>query len=258
MRCFTLSAAFSGLFLTGATQAATLGLYEFHTGTYDATLSHQSTDTDPDSTASLMVVGGGFGAQAANRWGTSATTFTNSVPRHLFVRGHGAFGGTPANVDIVDGTDEATAVAADDYFEFTISPNSGYEIDFTGFTLKYVVTADVAAPDRQGTAFVRSSLDGFASTLGSVTDSNVQTSPNTAFGNPDLSINLSVLGSYQNVAGPVSFRVYLYETGTGGTNVIHRLEDVTIAGDVSLIPEPGAIAALGLMGLLPLRRRRAR
>ncbi len=253
---WTTGAVLVGGMLTGTTQAAVLGLWEFGGNTIDST-SFASTDTDADSTASSFTSGAGYGTfVSGSNWGFSAAAPANSTGRHLFTRGAGQTGSFS---DIVDGSDEATAVTANDYYEFAITPNSGFKLDLTSFTLKYTTTANaIPASPQAGTVFVRSSLDGYTTTLGSYTDNNVDTNPaNSPFGTPDLNIDLSSISAYQNVAGPVSFRVYFYELSGAGASVIHRLEDVTINGSAALIPEPASMALLALSGgMLLLNRKR--
>ena len=62
---------------------------------------------------------------------------------------------------------------ANDYFEFTISPNTSYEIDFVSFV--YTSQVSTGTPSH---AF-RSSLDGFASNIGTPTTTGTTISPTT-------------------------------------------------------------------------------
>jgi hypothetical protein len=85
-----------------------------------------------------------------------------------------------------------------DYFEFTITPNSGKKIDFKSFVYK----GQVSINGPKYFAF-RSSVDGFRSNIGIV----------SAAGRTVL-LSSSV---FQNITGAISFRIYGWaaKTGTG-------------------------------------------
>jgi endonuclease I/endonuclease/exonuclease/phosphatase family metal-dependent hydrolase len=112
----------------------------------------------------------------------------------------------------------ATSVDADDYYEITLTPNSGYEIDFTSFSFD---------ERRSGTGIrnwaVRSSLDSYASDIssGSVPDdTNFRTQ----------TVDLSGT-TYQGINAAITFRIYGYgaEAGTG----TWRIDNLTVSGTVN-------------------------
>lgn len=89
------------------------------------------------------------------------------------------------------------------YFEFTLSPSSGCEIDFVSF----VYTGQASGTGATSVAF-RSSLDGFVNDIGSP----------TVLG---TTINLNSL-TYQNIASPITFRLYGWgASAAGGTYSIN-------------------------------------
>ncbi|RIA08371.1 lamin tail-like protein [Flavobacteriaceae bacterium MAR_2010_72] len=82
------------------------------------------------------------------------------------------------------------------YFEFTLTPNSGYRIDFTSF----VYTGQISSAGPISFVF-RSSLDGFTSNIGSP----------TAMG---TTIDLSSV-NFQNIMTSITFRLYAWEASAG-------------------------------------------
>lgn len=100
----------------------------------------------------------------------------------------------------------------DDYFEFTLTPNACYEIDFVSF----VYTAESTNLWGPATFAFRSSIDGYSSNIGTPNDSGA-------------TIDLS---AYQNITGPIAFRFYAW----GGLNLLNghfSINDFTFNGVVS-------------------------
>lgn len=103
-----------------------------------------------------------------------------------------------------------TTFNATDYFEFTLTPNSSYEIDFVSFV--YTAQASGTGP----TSFdFRSSLDGYSSSI---------STPLVA----GTTISLSA-GAYQNLTTAITFRFY----GWGGTGGTFSINDFTFNGSVT-------------------------
>lgn len=130
------------------------------------------------------------------------------------------------------------------YFEFTLTPGSGYGLSLASISFGY--RASGTGP----TAFaIRSSSDVFSSTLVSGTITNDSAWHATG----PLSITLS------SQAAPTTLRVYA--SGASSSLGTLRVDDVTLSGSVTAIPEASTYAAmLGLLafsGVL-LHRRRTR
>ncbi|WP_100611171.1 T9SS type A sorting domain-containing protein [Confluentibacter lentus] len=105
------------------------------------------------------------------------------------------------------------SIDANDYFEFTITPNAGYEIDFGNF----VYTSQASAGGPTLFAF-RSSLDGYTSNIGTPSSGGT-------------TINLT---PYQNITSPITFRFYAWGAGAGtGT---FSIDSFTFSGVVSALP----------------------
>jgi hypothetical protein len=140
-------------------------------------------------------------------------------------------------------TDPSQAVANNQFFQFNIAPDAGMELDMSSITFD---AARGGASTPRGWV-VRSSLDGFASDIG--TDVVPSQNPNlTAFG-----IDLSGLSLFQNVTSQVTFRIYGYAPTTG---VGMFYDNIAVHGSVQAVPEPGTLAVLGIGALVALRRRR--
>ncbi|PAM95925.1 hypothetical protein B4N84_05080 [Flavobacterium sp. IR1] len=102
------------------------------------------------------------------------------------------------------------------YFEFTLTPNSGYQINFNSFVYNGEAGGTGSGPAQFQ---VRSSLDGFTSAIGSaVTGSNT------------ISLSNS---NYQNISSSISFRIYAY--GASNSNRTYSINDFTFNGEVCTV-----------------------
>jgi hypothetical protein len=108
------------------------------------------------------------------------------------------------------------AIDFTDYFEFTLTPNSGFRIDFVNFLYKSQVSA--GTPNHQ----FRSSIDGFSSGIGT---------PNTAGTTIDLTG-----ASYQNITTAVTFRFYTF--GVTAVTTTYSINDFTFNGTVTSTTPP--------------------
>ena len=153
--------------------------------------------------------------------------------------------------------DLAGAIAADDYYEFTVTPDAGYEASYDRL---YALMA-VNVVDNEITAVLMSDAAGF--TAGNEHDSQVATGPAAGSGAQDNALNFSFGAALQNVTSAVTFRLYLYQGGTAGANRVglghiffnDGADDLRLEGSVALVPEPASLALLGLGSLAMLRRK---
>ena len=111
----------------------------------------------------------------------------------------------------------------DDYFEFVLTPNPGYEIDFINFiyTGKTIGLYDIPPTNIS----IRSSLDGFTTDIGAPTL--------TGYNTIDLTETI-----YQNISSAITFRVYAWGGGALG---IFGIEDFEFNGSVNSTPCYGGI-----------------
>lgn len=109
------------------------------------------------------------------------------------------------------------------YFEFTLTPNVGYKINFVNFT--YTGQASDTGPINF--AF-RSSVDGYSNNVGT---------PNAG----GTTINLSA-GSYQNITTPITFRFYGW--GASGTTGTFSINDFIFNGIVLSACTPAVLSSV--------------
>lgn len=132
-------------------------------------------------------------------------------------RGSGISGNAGSGRYNAKGWTSAADIDSDDYFTFTLTPNSGYKINFVGldFTLQRSTTGPTSFS-------VRSSIDNYATTIQYIASSGTTASSETVL--------LSGAG-FQNVTNPITFRIYGYgATGATGTSSIN---DFTFNGQVN-------------------------
>jgi hypothetical protein len=105
----------------------------------------------------------------------------------------------------------SSSINLNDYFEFTLTPNSCFEIDFVSFAYTgQLSTGSISL------AF-RSSVDGFTNNIGT---------PNT--GGTTISLSNA---SYQDLTSAITFRLYAWGASAAGTS--YSINDFTFNGTVS-------------------------
>ena len=205
-------------------------LTQFTFGTVDNT-GTTGTGYNPTTTAANIAA-----SNLSLTSGTSATMLiTNPTPaytsRVLIFNPNGTVAGaTPA-------TTAAAAVANNRSFDFSVTPNAGFQTSFGSLTF------DVA---RGGGAIprgyvVRSSVDGFAANLASA-DVLTQRAVQTA-----ITVDLSG-GAFQNLTGATTFRIYSYSPDVNNSL---DYDNVTLNGAatlVAVVPESSTLALLSLAG----------
>jgi|GEM_PF-1077210 hypothetical protein len=137
----------------------------------------------------------------------------------------------------------AQAIANNTYFQFTVTPNVGFEMDLSSITFD-VARAGASTP--RGWV-LRSSIDNFSSTIATADIPTVM---------PTLTpITVNLSGSlYQNVFIPTTFRFYYYSPA-GAQN--GHFDNIILNGFVGplSIPEPGSgfllLLAMGGVGFVP-------
>ncbi|MCW3124842.1 MAG: hypothetical protein JWO03_500 [Bacteroidetes bacterium] len=106
----------------------------------------------------------------------------------------------------------STGIDLTTYFEFTITPNSGYKVNLASF----IYTGQVSSGS-PSFAF-RSSVDGYTANIGTPSATGT---------------TISLTGaSYQNITTPVTFRFYAYHLATGTTT--YSVNDFSFTGQVIL------------------------
>lgn len=197
---------------------------------------------------------------AANATDVPATTSAASLTVSVVSRGAGLSnigGSPPANLISATGWNEtslSSSITVGDYLQFTVTPDSSYEVSFTTIDVNLRRTGTSA-----NTYQWAYSLDGFT-TAPVMIGSSVSYTGTATNGAAQTQLSMSSLSPLQNVSSAVSFRLYAWGgTGDSASNFgIGRLSgnDLVIGGTViNAVPEPAA-AFLGTIGMLGLLRRR--
>ena len=210
--------------------ADVLAQYDFTTGT-------ASNDSDPNSSAGLFTTGTGF-------TGTIQTTQGSTAGNPSF--------GTPLSE--IDAGTTAAAITNDEYFSFTITPNSGLTLTLDSISFSYQVAITGTSAAQNVTFALLSSATGFSAanaiasfTYTEASDGNVSTGSTDGFVNTGTI--LLPAGSFTNI-GTTEFRIYLSDGGSTSTALFAKVDNVILNGAVAPIPEPSTYAMLGLGAVL--------
>jgi hypothetical protein len=187
----------------------------------------------------------GFGQVLVYNFGPSATPTTNATTTALnttdsvfsSLAGSGTTSTTSPGSTTAGGSGGAYFSANtfrtsdNNYFYFTITPSSGYQVSLTNVSFYYLSTS--TGPSN---STLQSSSDSYGSDLATFTLTRAAASPVAAdWHQTSTSITLTF-------TSPTTFRI----TGTGASSSAggFRIDDVTFSGAVSAIPEPSAYAAI--------------
>jgi hypothetical protein len=136
-------------------------------------------------------------------------------------RGSGVTGANADNRYNASGWNSA-ALDANDYYEFTLTPNSGQAISF--ISLVFTLQSSATGPQNSNLA-LRSSVDGFTTTIATPTTAGTPGASNT--------IDLSA-PQFQNISAAITFRIYAWAaSGAGGT---FSVNDFTFNGVAGVLP----------------------
>lgn len=216
--------------LTNAHASVVIADYEFTTTTGVATSS------DANVSAGDFTVGPGLDSFAG---------FSSTGGGNAFARSTGTFGSSELSF--------ANAFANDDYFSLTVTPNAGFEMDLTSLTFDYGYTSTSTVGD-QLRAYVTTSDDSHAAFEGFFTNTATVGGQALVY---DTAATIDLSGSeFQNITSAFELRIYLSDE-YHDSNVIHRIDNVTLNGSVVAVPEPSSVALCGLgAGFFLMRRRR--
>ncbi|MFN4199200.1 MAG: hypothetical protein ACK4FS_09265, partial [Flavobacterium sp.] len=138
------------------------------------------------------------------------------VDPNLTVSGIGrgpGINGNNANNRYNANTWNSLGLEANRYFEFVLTPNTGYKIDFVSF----VYTGQASGTGPNSFAF-RSSVDGFSTDIGTPTATGA-------------TISLA-LPQFQVITSPITFRLYAW--GASAATGTYSVNTFTFNGEVSL------------------------
>jgi hypothetical protein len=146
---------------------------------------------------------------------------------------------------------EAASLLNDAFINFTVTPNAGFMLNLTGFSMQ--VGRGGLGGNRA--TYVYDSVDGFAlgssiTRLETLANDTTLTRPNSTTIMADLTP-----ARYQNLTTPITFRIYI-ASDAGGQSM--DLDNIALTGTVIVVPEPTGVLALavGAGALWTLRRRR--
>ena len=122
-------------------------------------------------------------------------------------------------------TSASTAVANNSYFSFTLTPNSAYVLICTNLSFN-IARGGGTYPNRG--YVVRSSLDSYAADLSA--------SPVTTVRPTWTNIFINLGSSFSNLQSTLTFRIYIFAEGTGGSL---ELDDITVSGSAVLVAPSG-------------------
>lgn len=211
--------------------ADVIALYNFPSS-QGTTLPSASSVSSSLATAGGLDLGAGFPTDSGQTSGISSSS--GNPANSLFLR--------QAN-----NSTETFAVNADKYITFSLTPSSA--VDFTSIEFDYRRDSGSSATDYA----LRSDAggDNFSTNIGSGTMSGAGTGSFTSASPLDLSI----VGSLQNISSAVEFRLYIW--GADSDSAITRFDNIEV--NATLIPEPGAFALIAsAAGLLLISFRRLR
>lgn len=212
-----------------------------------------------------IIVGYNFSGSAGNQASEVPDTEAIGVTASHLTRGAGLTAVSRPNTINSSGFQSSSNFSdySNDYYEFTVTPDSGWAMNLT--ELRLLVTRSFSV-GMEGPAFgvVRSSLDAFSSNIGTFGIPG----ETELLGDPLKTIDLSG-DQFQNVTTEVTFRIYAYGTNDSSGQFWLFSPSADSAGDgvqllgslsPSAVPEPGSLALLALpvvgFAVAAYRRRR--
>lgn len=237
-RSLALPLLISPLLLASA-KAAVLADYRF------AAFTNAATNVASGATAGSITNGGGL------TFRDSGGNFAPSGAQSRGLTGDGASGPQVSH-------SATEAVTNSDFISFTFNPGAGNQLSVTGFSF----WANLGSSTDISSNFQVQMINGANTTILSsgidATDNITKVTGGAGSGTVDgQQFNFSLSG-LTGLTGTTTFRILFYDTDSLVTNWSGnwvRIDDITLSGDISPIPEP-TTALLGLLGAGFLIRRR--
>jgi len=242
-------AAFVVCFSSQTSLAATLVDFDFSNVLYLNSQNPITATTTYDPNLQPIGSGGATGLTVGSYAGLS------NPPSNEAALGELAWDGNYGNSSGVNTTAQTLQESLDNdrYIGFTIEPQVGYEVDLAGesVTTNWYIQFGGQSPENLA---LFTSVDGFASPANAV-QSFENFGPNDSY--TQVSFTLPNTAAYEDITDPFEVRVYFYDGLFGGK--LSKVNQLTLTGDVVLIPEPTTASLVILTaGLLMARRHRRR
>ncbi|AFY72319.1 hypothetical protein Syn7502_00150 [Synechococcus sp. PCC 7502] len=193
---FPILGTFTFFLIAAPSHAVTLGVYDF-TGNTAAASS-----VAPNISLSSISAGAGVGINPLLNVGR-ITNFNNTGSNTL-----------------------ASAQGINEFFTFTLTPDAGFSVNLTSFTLDVSRGLLGRGPT---VLYLTSSLDGFTNSVSSVNVPTGLVPQNTSFVIPGF--------GFDSITTPITFNIY--GAGASGNIAAIRtlnLDNLTLGGDVSAVP----------------------
>lgn len=202
-----------------------------------------------------LLVGFDFGTYLGSEsQGTSTVVSVGIDGPVLILRGSGltaSANGGRFNAQGWDGAADAdAALAANNYFEWTITPSAGYSMSVTQISFQ-VQRSNTGASN----LVLRTSVDNYVANLNTL---NNFAGNNATVGSTFDSSGVTAL---QDTTGAITFRVIAWPgASTGSLGFEGTGNDIQIFGTATLVPEPTTVLlmASGLLALSASRRKKIR
>jgi hypothetical protein len=171
----------------------------------------------------------------------------NGNPTSVLIRTTGVGYATQPVLSAARANFNESSVRANVYFTFTVSPNTGYELDLSSLTFNVAQGGGTAL---QRDYDIRSSVDGFATSLTGIVPIPTVRPTFTL-----VSINLAT-APFQDLTSPLTFQFRFFTLGVS-QNV--DFDDITLNGTVvaTAVPEASTLPVLAIVGAWMCRRRRS-
>ena len=137
------------------------------------------------------------------------------------------------------------AAPGTNYFQFTITPSSGYSVSIASISFGYRESGASTGPTN---FYIRSSVDSYGSNLGTGTLTN---SDNSWHSSGNTSVTLTFTSA-------TTVRLYANSASSGTPTL--RFDDISVNGSVSAIPEPSTYAiwfGVAALGVAVAKRRKS-
>jgi hypothetical protein len=197
----------------------------------------------------------------------SAINTANQITLSDFAKGPGVTGTFPDYSSLAvsgksnlfynagfNSTDQAGAVSTNRYIGFSSEADVGYFVDYASISFYSLRRTDTGLGAPSDYALF-ASTDGFAAAV--ATGKISATEDDTFLLN---TIDLSASAILQGVTDSVEFRLYLWRGPDLGLTTQRqlRIDDFSVSGSVSVVPEPAAYGFIGIAALVLVFWRRFR